>query len=138
LKEQPNFLNLAVLIETDLNPCQVKEKIIQPIEIELQRVRQADKNAPRTIDLDIILYNDEILDYVPENGLVHHLPDPDLKRFAHVAVPIAELAPNKPHPETGQPLSEIADQLLAEATQDQLNLLWIREDLQLDTPNGSE
>ena len=138
LEEQPNFLNLAALIETDLNPCQVKEQIIQPIEIELQRERKADKNAPRTIDLDIILYNDEILDYVPDNGRVHHLPDPDLMRFAHVAVPMAELAPNKLHPETVQTLSEIAAQLLAQAASDNLTLLWIREDLQLATPNTRE
>ncbi len=138
LKEQPNFLNLAALIETELNPCQVKEQIIKPIEIELQRERKADKNAPRTIDVDIVLYNDEILDYVPDNGRVHHLPDPDLTRFTHVAVPMAELAPKKTHPETGQPLSEIAAQLLEEAARDNLNLLWIREDLQLDTPNSSE
>ncbi len=128
LKEQPNFFNMAALIETDLDPCQVKLQIIQPIEIELQRQRNADKNAPRTIDLDIILYNDEIFDYIPDNGRLHHLPDPDILRFAHVAIPIAELAPNKLHPETGQALSQIAAQLMSEARKDDLILLWKRED----------
>ena len=135
LKEQPNFFNMAVLIETDLDPCQIKQQIIQPIEVELQRERQADKNAPRTIDLDIVLYNDEVFDYVPGNGRVHHLPDPDILRFAHVAVPVAELAPDKLHPETGQPLSKIATQLLAEANQNDLILLWVREDFLLDNPH---
>src|SRR5210317_141925 len=115
LKEQPNFFNMAALIETDLDPCQIKLQVIQPIEIELQRQRKADKNAPRTIDLDIVLYNDEVFDYIPSNGRIHHLPDPDILRFAHVAVPIAELAPDKRHPETGQELSIIALELMAEA-----------------------
>ena len=129
LKEQSNFFNMAALIETDLDPCQVKLQIIQPIEIELQRQRKADKNAPRTIDLDIILYNDEVFDYVPDNDRIHHLPDPDILRFAHVAVPVAELAPNKLHPETGQALSKIAAHLMAEAEKDGLILLWKREDI---------
>ncbi len=134
LKEQPNFFNMAVLIETDLDPCQLKLQIIQPIEIELQRQRSADKNAPRTIDLDIVLYNDEIFDYIPDSDRLHHLPDPDILRFAHVAVPIAELAPNKLHPETGQALSKIAAQLLAESENDGLLLLWKREDILIGEP----
>jgi 2-amino-4-hydroxy-6-hydroxymethyldihydropteridine diphosphokinase len=129
LKEQPNFFNMAALIETDLDPCQIKLQIIQPIEIELQRHRKADKNAPRTIDLDIILYNDEVFDYIPDNGRIHHLPDPDILRFAHVAVPIAELAPNKIHPETGQSLSTIAAHLMIGARENGLILLWKREDI---------
>jgi len=128
LKEQPNFFNMAALIETDLDPCQIKQQIIQPIEIELQRQRKADKNAPRTIDLDIILYNDEVFDYIPDNGRIHHLPDPDILRFAHVAVPLADLAPDKLHPETGQTLSNIAAQLMTAAEKDGLILLWKRED----------
>ena len=128
LKDQPNFFNMAALIETDLDPCQIKLQIIQPIEIELQRQRKTDKNAPRTIDLDIILYNDEMFDYIPDNGRLHHLPDPDILRFAHVAAPIAELAPNKLHPETGQSLSQIAAQLMSETSKDGLILLWKRED----------
>lgn len=136
LKDQPNFLNMAALIETELDPCQIKEKIIQPIEIELRRERGAEKNAPRTIDVDIVLYNDEVFDYVPDNGRVHHLPDPDIVRWAHVAVPLAELAPQKVHPETGQTLSEIAAQLQADAADKGLNLLWVRDDFYLDTTNS--
>lgn len=131
LKEQPNFFNMAALIETELDPCQIKEEIIQPIEVALKREREAEKNAPRTIDVDIVLYNDEVFDYVPGNGRVHHLPDPDIVRWAHVAVPLAELAPQKIHPETGQTLSEIAAQLEAEAESEGLNLLWARDDFDL-------
>jgi len=132
LKEQQNFFNIGALIETDLDPCQIKQQIILPIENQLKRQRKPNKNAPRTIDLDIILFNDEILDYMPDDGLVHHIPDPDLVRFAHVAVPMAELAPYKLHPETSQTLTSIAAQLLAEANTDNVTLLWKREDFQLD------
>jgi len=128
LKDQPNFFNIGALIETELDPCQIKQQIIQPIEIELERQRKLDKNAPRTIDLDIILYNDEVIDYVPDDGRVHHIPDPDLVRFTHVAVPLAELAPHRRHPETGQTLASIASQLLAEADLDNVTLLWKREE----------
>jgi 2-amino-4-hydroxy-6-hydroxymethyldihydropteridine diphosphokinase len=135
LKDQPNFFNMAALIESDLDPCQVKRQIIQPIEIELQRKRETDKNAPRTIDLDIVLFNDEVFDYIPGNGRTHHIPDPDILRFAHVAVPVAELAPEKRHPETGQPLSQIAAELMAKAKKDDLILLWKREDFHIDKPH---
>jgi 2-amino-4-hydroxy-6-hydroxymethyldihydropteridine diphosphokinase len=131
LKEQSNFFNIAALIETDLDPGQIKQQIIKPIEIELRRKRVADKNAPRTIDVDIILYNEEIFDYTPDDGVVHHVPDPDLLCFAHVAVPVAELAPNKRHPETGQTLAGIAAKLLAETGKDEGPILWKREDFLL-------
>ncbi len=132
LKEQPNFFNMAVLIETDLDPCQIKRQIIQPIEIELQRQRKADKNAPRTIDLDIVLYNDEVFDYIPGNGRLHHLPDPDILRFAHVAVPLAELAPAQNSP--GNRPAAFADRGAAyvESWKEGLILLWKREDFLID------
>jgi dihydroneopterin aldolase / 2-amino-4-hydroxy-6-hydroxymethyldihydropteridine diphosphokinase len=103
---QPNFLNVAVLIETRHAAGELKTEVLQSIEQELGRVRTQDKNAPRTIDLDIVLFNDEVLE------LGHrHIPDPDLLRFSHVARPVADLAPQYCHPETGQTLAEIAESL---------------------------
>lgn len=110
LTEQPPFFNAAAHIRTPLSPSAIKQAIIQVIEKQLNRVRQTDKNAPRTIDIDIVLFNQEILTY---DG--RHVPDPDLLLFAHVAVPIANLAPNLLHPETGEPLQQIAKRLLAAA-----------------------
>ena len=107
--DQPNFLNAAALVETGLAAPKLKTQILQAIESELGRVRTADKNAPRTIDLDISLFNDEILTVGPR-----HIPDPDILRFAHVAVPLADLAPELRHPETGQALGQIARNLPAE------------------------
>jgi 2-amino-4-hydroxy-6-hydroxymethyldihydropteridine diphosphokinase len=60
--DQPNFLNGAVLIETALDRDALKQRL-RMIEAELGRVRDgADKYAPRTIDLDIAVWNDEIVD----------------------------------------------------------------------------
>jgi 2-amino-4-hydroxy-6-hydroxymethyldihydropteridine diphosphokinase len=101
--DQPSFLNAAVLIETELGAQELKTRVLQMIEQELGRVRTADKNAPRTMDLDITLFNDEMLDIGHR-----HIPDPDLLCYPHIAVPMADLAPEYVHPESGQTLKEIA------------------------------
>ena len=102
--DQPNFLNAAALIETELGAAELKAQVLQDIERTLGRVRSADKNAPRTIDLDITLFNDEVLDIKHR-----HIPDRDLLRYPHIAVPVSYLAPEYVHPESGQTLKEIAE-----------------------------
>jgi 2-amino-4-hydroxy-6-hydroxymethyldihydropteridine diphosphokinase len=125
---QPNFFNAAVLIETDLTPEEIKDQLITEIEKTLKRERQEDKNAPRTIDIDIALFNDEILDYIPADGRPRHLPDPDLLQMAHSIVPIAELAPNQIHPEMNEPLKAIATRLLESSGKARV---WLRDDIDL-------
>jgi 2-amino-4-hydroxy-6-hydroxymethyldihydropteridine diphosphokinase len=104
--EQPNFLNAAALIETHLTAAELKDQVLTAIEQELGRVRTADKNAARTIDLDISLFNDQVLEVTSR-----HIPDPEILQFAHIARPLADLAPQLRHPETGQILLEIAQGL---------------------------
>lgn len=106
-KERLNFWNAAALVETDLSPNQLREQVLNRIEKKLDRVRTEDKNAPRTIDLDLTLYDDEILELDQD----HHIPDPDLLKHVHVARPVAELIPQGLHPETGQSYEEIARNL---------------------------
>jgi 2-amino-4-hydroxy-6-hydroxymethyldihydropteridine diphosphokinase len=106
---QPNFLNAAVLVETSLQPAALKAQVIDLIEERLGRVRTADKNAARTIDLDISLFNDEVL----ELGR-RRIPDPEIVLYPHIARPLADLAPDYVHPETGAPLGEIAQGLSEE------------------------
>jgi 2-amino-4-hydroxy-6-hydroxymethyldihydropteridine diphosphokinase len=101
--DQPHFLNAAVQIATPLAPEALKQTVLAPIEQALGRVRTEDKNAPRTIDLDIALFNYAVLDYAG-----HHVPDPDLLAYPHVVVPLSDLAPYYVHPETGATLAEIA------------------------------
>jgi 2-amino-4-hydroxy-6-hydroxymethyldihydropteridine diphosphokinase len=104
--DQPNFLNAAALIETDLSPAELKVRVLQSIEQELGRVRTADKNAPRTIDVDLALVGDQLLDVG-----ARHVPNPDITRYPHVAVPLADLAPRQRHPESGETLFQIAQRM---------------------------
>jgi 2-amino-4-hydroxy-6-hydroxymethyldihydropteridine diphosphokinase len=130
LTEQPNYLNAAVLIETELTPSQLKAEVLVPLEEALKRERTADKNAPRTIDADVVLCNEDVFEYGSEDGRQHHLPDPDLLRFPHVIVPVAELLPDMLHPETGEPLAWIARRLTSKALQaDGRPSLWKRPDI---------
>ena len=93
----PNFLNACVSILTPLTPVEFKEKIIRPIEAELGRVRSTEKNAPRTIDIDIVL-----CDGTPLNT--------EFWEYAFVIVPLAELIPDFVHPTKGESLLEVAQQ----------------------------
>lgn len=116
----PSFVNGAVLIATELGPGELKECVLLPIEAALGRVRTADRNAPRTVDLDISLFNDEILDIG-----TRRIPEPDILRHAHVVRPLADLAPHYRHPETGQTLLEIARSLPGEGLAHRSDLvLW--------------
>jgi 2-amino-4-hydroxy-6-hydroxymethyldihydropteridine diphosphokinase len=103
--DQPNFLNGAVIIETSLSATALKSTVLAMIEQALGRQRTVNKNGPRPIDLDIILFNDAV---IKEAG--QRIPSPELLERDFVAVPLAELAPDYVHPETGQTLAEIADQ----------------------------
>ena len=103
------FLNGAVLLRTDLTPADLKARLRNEIEHALGRVRtQGDGWAPRTIDVDIALWDD----MVGEIG-ARHVPDPDILRHLHVARPLADLAPDLVHPETGRTLAAIAGDLEA-------------------------
>ena len=94
----PNFLNLCVLFLTELQPADLKEQIIRPIESRLGRIRYADKNAPRTIDLDIVLFDNQPLNV-------------EFWEYAFVVVPLAELLPDYQHPVRREKLSRVSEQL---------------------------
>jgi 2-amino-4-hydroxy-6-hydroxymethyldihydropteridine diphosphokinase len=97
----PDFLNLALLNTTPLQAGDLKMKVLRPLEAQLGRLRSTDKNAPRPIDLDIILFDDQLL-------------DPSLWYFAHRAVPVSEILPGY-RSSTGDILSQVASRL-AETT----------------------
>ena len=113
--QQPAFLNMAVKAHTLRSPLDFKRRVIDRIEKQLKRQRNPrNVNAPRTIDLDITLWNDEVLEY---GSKPWRIPDADISRYAHVAVPLAELAPDYAHPQTGETLRKIADRLDASGMQ---------------------
>ncbi len=94
----PDFLNACVLFLSSLQPHDLKEQIIRPIEASLGRVRYANKNAPRTIDVDIVLFDETPLNI-------------EFWVYAFVVVPLAELIPDFIHPLSGEKLSDAAKQL---------------------------
>jgi len=96
--EGPNFLNACILFLTHLQPVELKEQVIRPIEAKLGRIRSAEKNAPRTIDIDIVLFDDQPL-------------NTDFWDYAFVTVPLAELTPDFQHPVRHKNLSRVAEQL---------------------------
>lgn len=106
---QPDYLNAAVLIETALDPLAIRDKL-REIEADLGRIRTEDKFAPRTIDLDLCILGDRVLDHE-----LLTIPDPDLMKRAHLAVTLAELRPDFLHPITGDSLEEIANELQKDA-----------------------
>ena len=95
----PNFLNACVLFLTDLQPNELKEKIIRPIESQLGRVRdENNKYAPRTMDIDLVLF-----DETPHNTQTWNQ--------AFVIVPLAELIPNFEHPVEKKTLIKLSEQI---------------------------
>lgn len=101
----PDFYNAAVRICTGLEPKELRDEL-RHIEEVLGRIRTDDINAPRTIDLDIAYYEDVT---VQDNALT--IPDPDALTSPHVAVPVADVAPDWVHPETDQTAYQIASKL---------------------------
>ena len=110
--DQPDYWNAAVLIKTAKSPAEIYTALIAPIERTLERVRSADKFAPRTMDIDLAMYDDRVEEF---SG--RRLPHPDILICPYVALPLAELSPNKHHPETGEPMRVIADRLRGESIQ---------------------
>ena len=94
----PYFLNAAVMIRTHLSLKALKNQVIREIEARMKRVRTIDKNAPRTIDLDILLYDNRI-------------HDPHLWIYPYLAVPLAEILPDYAHSKTGETLTQVAAKL---------------------------
>ena len=100
---QPYYLNAAVLLETLLSPTGLKDGL-HKIEMDLGRTRGEDKFTPRTIDIDIMLWNEE--HFQLGNRTV---PDKEIYERAFVAIPIAQIAPDFRHPLTGETMTAIAN-----------------------------
>ena len=106
---QPDFVNAVAMIETALAPPVLLENLLR-IERDAglhRRVDGADRWGPRTLDLDLLLYGDEVID-MP--GL--KVPHPHLHERAFVLVPLLEIAPDTRIPGHGA----AADALAAMAT----------------------
>jgi len=98
--DQPAFLNMAIRADTDLEP-EALLGYLKQLEAQLGR-EPTFRNGPRRIDLDILFYDDLVLD---ESGL--SIPHPRLHERAFVLVPLADLAPDLRHPVLGQTVREM-------------------------------
>ncbi len=87
-EDQPRFLNGVALLETILGPRELLE-VLLGVERDLGRTRHGPRFGPRTIDLDLLLYGDEVVD---EPGL--EVPHPRMTERAFVLEPLAELDPD--------------------------------------------
>lgn len=104
--EQPPYYNCVVEIETEVSPAEVKHGLLRTIENNLGRKRTEDKYAPRTIDLDLIVYGDLAMD---AEGI--RLPDPEILERPFLAIPLFELAPDMVLAGYGLHIGEVAARL---------------------------
>ncbi len=100
-----DFWNAVAAVETELGARELKG-VLRDIKAEMGRRRGEDKYAPRTIDLDILLYGNGVIE---EDGL--RVPDPDIEERAFLARGIWELEPGLVMPGSGKRIGEIVERL---------------------------
>jgi 2-amino-4-hydroxy-6-hydroxymethyldihydropteridine diphosphokinase len=103
--DQDNFLNMAVELETSLTANRLLEVCLK-IEKELGRKREI-KWGPRTLDLDILLFNNENIE--AENLIIPH---PRMHERAFVLIPLLELNQTLWHPAMNAPLTRVLDEIV--------------------------
>ncbi|MFH1184273.1 MAG: 2-amino-4-hydroxy-6-hydroxymethyldihydropteridine diphosphokinase [Chloroflexota bacterium] len=89
----PDFLNVCIGFSTRVGAFELKREVVESIETALGRAKAPDKNAPRTIDIDILMQDGQPL-------------NPERWGHAFVVLPMAELLPDMPHPISGKRLAE--------------------------------
>ena len=112
LRHQPDFINAVVALELDtaVLPAPTFLQSLFEIEASFGRVRSI-KNAPRTLDLDLLLYGNE-----QHDSATLTLPHPRMTQRAFVLAPLAEIAPDliiPGHGRAAQLLASLADQAIA-------------------------
>lgn len=102
--EGDNFFNLVAGFDSAESVERIKQ-VLAEIESRLGRVRGGERYSARALDLDLLLYGD----MVQHDGQVD-LPHPDIRRYAFVLCPLADIAPDWRHPETGLTCAEMWQQ----------------------------
>lgn len=98
---QNNYLNQVIQLETPLTVQQLLEEILR-VELKLGRVRTKEQNSDRTIDLDILFYNTDLI------NLEHlHIPHPRMHLRKFVLIPISEIAYDFFHPKLQKTMAEL-------------------------------
>ena len=91
ITDQPDFLNQVLLVTTKFSAAETMQ-IILSVENKMGRIRTL-KNASRIIDIDILLFNDEII-----NSRLLTIPHPEIQNRKFVLIPLNEIAPQLLHP----------------------------------------
>jgi len=95
-----DFLNLVAGLESDASPAQLHAMLME-IHSLAGRARAESRYSPRTLDIDLLLYDDLVLDVPPIR-----IPRSDILKYSFVLGPLAEIAPQLRHPETGKLITE--------------------------------
>jgi 2-amino-4-hydroxy-6-hydroxymethyldihydropteridine diphosphokinase len=101
--EQPQYYNGVVEIETDFFPADLKHGILRIIEENLGRKRGEDRYSSRTIDLDLLIYDDLA---TKTDDLL--LPDPEITERPYLIFPLLEMDPELFIPGKGKPLKDVS------------------------------
>lgn len=96
-----DFLNLVLRFHTAELPAAIVEEL-ERLHVLAGRVRGPERFAPRTLDLDLLLYGDAV---ISEHAI--RVPREDILKYGFVLGPLAELAPDLRHPVTGQTMMEL-------------------------------
>jgi 2-amino-4-hydroxy-6-hydroxymethyldihydropteridine diphosphokinase len=87
-----DFINLVARVETDMNPLELRQ-YLRDLEDRYGRKRDVPKFSDRSLDIDILLYDDLVL-----SSPVLDIPRAEITKFAHVLKPLADLDPDLVHP----------------------------------------
>ncbi len=107
-KKNPKFINVVISVKTHLSPEELMSALLF-IEKKLDRKRNK-KNDPRTCDIDIIDYNNHVLNFKYKN-LALTVPHKKLAFRSFVLFPLKEIAPKWKHPKTKENISVLIDKI---------------------------
>lgn len=95
------FLNLVIAADTGMSVDDV-DRLLTDIEDKHGRIRSGPKFSPRTLDLDLLLYGNDI-----STNPAIELPRSEIERYAFVLRPLADIAPQEKHPVTGKSYAQL-------------------------------
>jgi 2-amino-4-hydroxy-6-hydroxymethyldihydropteridine diphosphokinase len=103
--EGDDFYNLVASFTTDLSPKEVENKL-KAIEHENGRRRGQNKFSARTLDIDLLLYDQAIIN---SDGI--SVPRDEIEKYAFVLSPLADLSPDLRHPQTGKTMKTMWEEM---------------------------